>query len=402
MSTTTDKIKAIEEEMSKTQKNKATSFHLGQLKAKLAKLKRELLTPTTSGGGAGVGFDVARTGVASVGFIGFPSVGKSTLMSKLTGQHSEAAAYEFTTLTTVPGQILYNGAKIQILDLPGIIQGAKDGKGRGRQVIAVAKTCHLIFIVLDVNKPLTDKKIIEDELEGFGIRINKSPPNIVFKKKDKGGIAITNTVPMTHIDHDEIKAVMNEYKISSADIAIRCDATIDDLIDVLEAKSRSYIPVIYALNKIDAISIEELDLLYRIPNACPISSEHGWNVDELLEQILQSDYSGQAVGTVACFLIALFDTMHARPILAEPWEKLNLVRVYTKPKGKLPDYTAPVVLRSNRCTVEDFCNAIHKTIVEQFRIAIVYGKSVKHQPQRVGLSHELADEDISKLKDATL
>jgi len=97
---------------------------------------------------------------------------------------------------------MYNGAKIQMLDLPGIIQGAKDGKGRGRQVIAVAKTCHLIFIVLDVNKPLTDKKVIESELEGFGIRINKSPPNIVFKKKDKGGLAITNTVPLTHIDHD--------------------------------------------------------------------------------------------------------------------------------------------------------------------------------------------------------
>ncbi|KAI4852633.1 GTP binding protein-like protein, partial [Aureobasidium sp. EXF-8846] len=248
MATTVDKIKQIEDEMAKTQKNKATSFHLGQLKAKLAKLKRELLTPTSSGGGAGAGFDVARTGVASVGFIGFPSVGKSTLMSRLTGQHSEAAAYEFTTLTTVPGQVQYNGAKIQILDLPGIIQGAKDGKGRGRQVISVAKTCHLIFIVLDVNKPLTDKRVIEDELEGFGIRCNKSPPNIHFKKKDKGGLAITNTVPLTHIDHAEIKAVMQEYKISSADIAIRCDATIDDLIDVLEAKSRSYIPVIYALN----------------------------------------------------------------------------------------------------------------------------------------------------------
>lgn len=89
-----------------------------------------------------------------------------------------------------------------MLDLPGIIQGAKDGKGRGRQVIAVAKTCHLIFIVLDVNKPLTDKRVIETELEGFGIRINKQPPNIHFKKKDKGGISITHTVPLTHISHD--------------------------------------------------------------------------------------------------------------------------------------------------------------------------------------------------------
>lgn len=80
--------------------------------------------------------------------------------------------------------------------------------------------------------------------------------------------------------------------------------------------------------------------------------------------------------------------------MEQMWEKLNLVRVYTKPKGKLPDYTSPVVLRQNRSTVEDFCNAIHKTIVDDFRVAIVYGKSVKHQPQKVGLSHELADEDI--------
>lgn len=60
------------------QKNKATSYHLGLLKAKLAKLRRELLTPSGGGGGGGggIGFDVARTGIASVGFVGFPSVGK--------------------------------------------------------------------------------------------------------------------------------------------------------------------------------------------------------------------------------------------------------------------------------------------------------------------------------------
>lgn len=57
-------------------------------------------------------------------------------MNTLAGVFSEVAAYEFTTLTTVPGVIKYKGAKIQLLDLPGIIEGAKDGKGRGRQVIA--------------------------------------------------------------------------------------------------------------------------------------------------------------------------------------------------------------------------------------------------------------------------
>lgn len=362
MSTTVEKIKAIEAEMEKTQKNKATNFHLGQLKAKLAKLKRELITPSGSGGGANIAsFEVAKTGQATVGFVGFPSVGKSTLLSKLTGTESEAAAYEFTTLTTVPGIIRYKGAKIQMLDLPGIIEGAKDGRGRGKQVIAVARTCDMIFIVLDVNKPLAHKQIIEKELDGFGIRLNKEPPNIIIKKKDKGGISVTNTVPLTHLDKDEIRAVMSEYRINSADISFRCDATVDDLIDTLEASQRKYIPAIYVLNKIDSFSIEELELLNRVPNAVPISSGKEWNLDELLEVM---------------------------------WDRLNLVRVYTKPKGKLPDFTEPVVLKDGRSSVEDFCNSIHKSLVDDFKNAVVYGTSVKHQPQYVGLSHILEDEDV--------
>ncbi|KAG1779830.1 P-loop containing nucleoside triphosphate hydrolase protein [Suillus placidus] len=353
--TTVQKIKEIEDEMA-TQKNKATSYHLGQLKAKLAKLRRELISPSGGGGGGpGIGFDVARTGVASVGFVGFPSVGKSTLMSKLTGTHSEVSEIDFTTLTTVPGTLKVHGAPIQILDLPGIIEGANDGRGRGRQV---ARTCNLIFIVLDVLKPLGDKKIIESELEGFGIRLNKKPPAILVRKKDKGGIAITNTVPLTNIDQEEIKAVLSEYKLSNVDVTIRQpNMTADDLVDVIEG-NRVYIPALY----IDAISIEELDLLYKIPHSVPVSSREWLNIDELLEKM---------------------------------WDALELVRVYTKPRGQSPDYSAPVVLRRGRCSVEDFCNAIHKEIAKQMKYAIVWGASAKHsRGQKVGLDHILEDEDV--------
>ncbi|KAH9940588.1 P-loop containing nucleoside triphosphate hydrolase protein [Amylocystis lapponica] len=380
--TTVQKIKEVEDEMARTQKNKATSYHLGQLKAKLAKLRRELLGPAGGGGGGGgIGFDVARTGIASVGFVGFPSVGKSTLMSKLTGTHSETSEIDFTTLTTVPGTVKVHGAPIQILDLPGIIEGANDGRGRGRQVIAVARTCNLIFIVLDVLKPLGDKKLIETELEAFGIRLNKKPPAIIVRKKDKGGIAITNTVPLTNIDQEEIKAILSEYRINNADIAIRqANATADDLVDVIEG-NRVYIPALYVLNKvgcsrfghfyvtpvdaltqIDAISIEELDLLYKIPNSVPVSSREWMNIDELIDRM---------------------------------WETLDLVRVYTKPRGLAPDYNSPVVLKRGKCTVEDFCSSIHKEIAKQMKYAIVWGASAKHsRGQKVGLEHVLEDEDV--------
>lgn len=152
---------------------------------------------------------------------------------------------------------------------------------------------------------------------------------------------------LTNLDNDGIKAILSEYKIHNADLTFRCDATEDDLIDVISDMKPIYVPCVYVLNKIDSISIEELDILSKIPNCVPISSQHEWNFDDLLEVM---------------------------------WEKLGLVRIYTKPKGQLPDYTSPVVLRNGHNTVEDFCNHIHKSIVKVFKAAIIWGSSAKHQP----------------------
>jgi ribosome-interacting GTPase 1 len=121
---------------------------------KLARLRAQLLEPTpgaSSGGGAG--FDVSKSGDARVALVGFPSVGKSTFLSKITKTKSEVAAYSFTTLTAIPGVLEYGGAEIQILDLPGIIEGAAEGKGRGRQVISAAKVGipSVLWVVIKFN-----------------------------------------------------------------------------------------------------------------------------------------------------------------------------------------------------------------------------------------------------------
>ena len=173
------RIADIEAEMARTQRNKATEGHLGLLKAKVAKLRREMVESTMAkSSGSSEGFDVIKSGDARVGLIGFPSVGKSTLLTKLTDTFSAIDEREFTTLTCIPGVIQYRGSKLQLLDLPGIIEGAKDGKGKGRQVIGVARTCSLILVVLDALKPLTHKRIIENELEAVGIRLNRNKPDI--------------------------------------------------------------------------------------------------------------------------------------------------------------------------------------------------------------------------------
>lgn len=91
----------------------------------------------------------------------------------ITKTTSETGAYEFTTLTCIPGVIEYKGANIQLLDLPGIIEGAAAGKGRGKQVIAVARTADCVIMQLEAHKSDYQRKNLTMELEAVGIRLNQ-------------------------------------------------------------------------------------------------------------------------------------------------------------------------------------------------------------------------------------
>ncbi|KAF6140547.1 hypothetical protein GIB67_035574 [Kingdonia uniflora] len=346
-------------------KKQVIKYHLGQLKAKIAKLRTQLLEPPKGTSGAGEGFEVTKFGHGRVALIGFPSVGKSTLLTLLTGTHSEAASYEFTTLTCIPGIIHYNGTKIQLLDLPGIIEGASEGKGRGRQVIAVSKSSDVVLMVLDASKSEGHRQILTKELEAVGLRLNKRPPQIYFKKKKTGGISFNSTMALTHVDEKLCYNILHEYKIHNAELLFREDATVDDLIDVIEG-NRKYMKCIYVYNKIDVIGIDDVDKLARQPNSVVISCNLELNLDRLL---------------------------------AKMWEEMGLVRVYTKPQGQQPDFSDPVVLSADRggCTVEDFCNQIHRSLVKDVKYVLAWGISARHYPQHCGLAHLLHDEDVVQI-----
>lgn len=263
--------------------------------------------------GAGAGFDVARNGDARVALIGFPSVGKSSLLSALTETESEAANYEFTTLTCIPGVMRYKGSKVQILDLPGIIEGAAHGAGRGKEVIAVARSADAILIVLDAGKEGLQKhrEILERELETVGIRLNQRKPDVTVTKRKTGGggVRFASTVPQPHLGPEPEKIVsqiLREYRITSADVLARETITVDQLVDVVQA-NREYKPCLYLYNKIDTVTIEEVDQLARMPHSI--------------------------VGSVACnFNIGgPFDDDFLKQNL---WKYLGLTRIYTKRKGK--------------------------------------------------------------------
>jgi small GTP-binding protein len=222
------------------------------------------------------------------------------------------AAYEFTTLTCIPGTMRYKGSKIQVLDLPGIIEGAAHGKGRGREVIAVARSADAILIVLDAGKEGLNRhrEILEQELETVGIRLNQHPPDVTFKKKKSGGVRFASTVPLTKLGPEPEKlatSIMRQYKITSADLLAREDITVDQLVDVIQG-NRQYKPCLYMYNKIDTVTIEEVDKLARMPHSFVGSVVMKLNIGEPHEDDL---------------------------VKSKMWEYLGLTRVYTKRKGTL-------------------------------------------------------------------
>ena len=356
-----EKIKAIQDEMAKTQINKATEKHVGLLKAKIAKLKREQEDEVVKKSGKKEdGFDVRRSGDATVVFIGLPSVGKSTLLNKMTSANSTIGAFQFTTLTVVPGMMAYRGANIQVLDLPGIIKGASSGKGLGKRILSVARTADLVLLMLDVFQPFHEDVLV-NELGNIGIRLNQLPPNITIEKASMGGIAVAQQVKLTKISVDHLKAILHLYGLVSARVVVREDVTSEQLADHI-AGNISYSKALTVLNKIDLVDEAFLkDLKTKIKSdVIEVSANSDINIEGLKEKI---------------------------------YEKLKFIRIYMRPKGGETDFKEPFIAREGD-TVEDICNKLHRRLKREFRYALVWGKSVKFGGQRVGLSHILQDEDV--------
>lgn len=358
-----EKIKKIEEDLLKTQINKHTERHIGILRAKLSKLKLEQEQQQARRSGSTVGYDVKKSGDGTVVLIGLPSVGKSTLLNALTNARSKVAAYQFTTLDVVPGVMDYNGARIQVLDLPGIIEGASSGRGLGKRVLSVARNADLILFVIDVFQPEA-RSLLEKELRLTGIRVDERPPNVVIETSNTGGISVVAQSRLTKINAELVKDILKVYGLNSARAVIREDITDEQLIDVIVG-TRVYIPSLTIMNKIDLVNAgftNEVTAKLR-HRFVPISAESNTNIEALKQEI---------------------------------YRRLDFIRIYMRRRSGETDYKEPMIMR-NGSTVLQVCDKVHRKIKDDFRYALIWGKSVKFDGQRVGIGHRLMDEDVLTL-----
>ena len=361
-----EEIDAIQEEIASTPYNKATEAHIGRLKAKLAEKKEDLESRGSAGGGQG--YAVEKHGDATVTMVGFPSVGKSTLLNTLTNAESEVGSYAFTTLEVKPGMLAYRGANIQILDVPGLIEGAAEGRGRGREVLSVVRTADLLLFVLSPFE-IEQYAHLREELYENKVRLDAEPPDVRVSKRDRGGIQITASVD-PGLEEGTIKDILREHGYVNAVVTIREELTVDRFIDAI-MDNRVYLPSLVMVNKADLIDPSYADTVLAD------LEKHGLSREEVIFVSATEDRGVE----------------HLKEAL---WDRLELVRIYMDKPGRGIDWEEPLILPAGS-TVADAIEKLGGDFADRFRFARVSGPSATHDEQRVGTGHVLADEDVLRL-----
>ena len=154
--------------------------------------------------------------IADVGLIGYPNVGKSTLLSVISNANPKIANYPFTTLYPNLGVCEVNGQAFVVADIPGLIEGASEGHGLGHYFLKHAERVRLILHLIDISESegrniFDDYETINSELGKYSQELSKTPQIVVFSKCD--------TIPPEEEDKKiaefEAKYGVKTYKISS-------------------------------------------------------------------------------------------------------------------------------------------------------------------------------------------
>lgn len=178
--------------------------------------------------------------LADVGLVGFPNVGKSTLISVVSAAKPKIANYHFTTLTPVLGVVkLSEGSSFVMADIPGLIEGASDGIGLGHDFLRHVDRCRLIVHVVDVSgvegrNPIDDFKAINNELEKFSEELAQRPQIVVANKADMA----------TEEQINEFKTFIEEQGYEFFTISAVTTMGTKELVQAIGAKLNTLPPII--------------------------------------------------------------------------------------------------------------------------------------------------------------
>lgn len=367
-----EKLQKMQEFLSCVPQHKGTLKLRGQVKKKMAVIRKDMEEKKRKGigkGGGGPKLFVEKEGAAQVALLGVTNVGKSCLLSAVTNANIVVSATPYMTREPVPGIMRYLDVQFQIVEAPAVMEGSADGRAWGPVTLGLARNADGVILMVDLSHdPMGQLELVLGELEKSRVLVSKPSGRVEIDRRHAGAalrvIVIGRLIDCSMRDVEDL---LRSYKISDAIVKISGDVRLDDVEDAI-FESTIYKPALVVANKVDIKGAEaNLQVLKRFVNGrlpvIALSCEQRRGLDEL----------GRAL-----------------------FEMLGVIRVYTKEPGAKTASDHPFALRRG-ATVGDLARNIHKEFVSSFLFAMVWAERLPFSPKKVGLNFVLEDGDIVEI-----
>ena len=366
------KLQKYQEFLSEVPQHKGTMKLRGQVKKKMATIRKDLDDKKRKGtgkGGGGPKLFIEKEGAAQIALLGMTNVGKSSLLAALTNAKVEISPNPYTSREPVPSIMSYMDIRFQVVEAPAMMEGSADGKAWGMATLGSARNADGLILMVDLSRnPISQLDLILGELEKARVLVSKPKGRVDIDRKHAGvALRIILVGKLIGCSMREVEALLRSYKINDAVVKISGEITLDEIEDAI-FESTIYKPAMIIANKTDLKGAEAnlRHLEARVNGKLPIvaiSCEKRRGLERLGEE--------------------LFKTM-------------AIIRIYTKePGNKLPS-SDPFTLKRG-ATLQDLAKSIHGEFVKEFAFARVWAKRLVFSPQKVGLSFILEDGDIVEI-----
>ncbi|MBN1940808.1 MAG: 50S ribosome-binding GTPase [Candidatus Diapherotrites archaeon] len=330
-----ERLLCLQEMLKYAPKHKSSENLIAWITSSISKLRRDMEKQKAQEKkrGSAPSLSVKKEGIGQIAVVGMPNSGKSTLLHRLTGAEIGIAPYPFTTKKPEVAMMDYKGAKIQLVELPGLLEGAGEGVAQGTQILSVIRTADAIVLLVQNKK---EQELLEKEMAKAKILVNQKKPKILVHRSKFPGITIAGK-KFLKCKPEDLTSFFKSMGMFNVEIVLSEPTTIESVAQVLD-ESIVYKPAL-VMNGLDSYGIEKLK--------------------------------------------------------QEIFELLGKILVYTKKPGAKADLKEPLAVKKGS-TIGDLAKYLHKELAKNLKHARVWG-STKFPGQRVPKNYVLKDEDLVEI-----
>ncbi|MHA2327589.1 MAG: GTPase [Candidatus Hodarchaeales archaeon] len=370
-STIEEKISHLEKFLGVCVKHKGVEKHLAMAKTRLKKLKAQQEKQKQVKKGTGEKWLVPKGEDAQIVIIGTVNSGKSSLLNELAGSESAAkiGSYPFTTVKPEVGSTTAKGARLQLVELPALVQGSVKGEMSGKLVLAGIRNGDCVIITIDLfQDPVDQLNLILTEVNKGKIRLNVQKPPVTIEKVGSGNIQVFNSHYFTGEGQDAVIEIMRAKGYLNAIVRFHGRTTINQFLDALD-HTITYLPALIVATKGDLEGSKE-------------------NYEKLQTFLSERNLDFQVIPT------STEQKEGFEGIEEIIFSRLNKIRIFTrKPNGDIAD--RPIILNTGS-SVENAVEVLSKKMLKYFRFTRIWG-SANFDGEKVGLERVLHDGDVIQI-----